>query len=432
MYSFAHKVKDTQSAIFSPTKRKIKGQARAVDHILHTQYRLGSIQTKLKVNTPNDKYEQEADRTASMVMGQEYFKPSSSSINNALDRNSSEKNQTLQKKMSRSYTPLTGVLNRNSTGRPLPDNVRHYMEPRFGADFSQVRVHTDPGAAQLNHVLNAQAFTHQQDIYFGVGKAANRSTLTAHELTHVLQQTGRTQSSQTGNMPSLQREIQMRPPGRGEASAFERRQEIIDRMNGLSSGMEYRLDAGVLRYNIVNVDALSPFDRRIQGFIDQEDIVPMRLISGVGYVAGGPLLIDSLQLGYVDLDDLMASDDIGFQSLMIHFLTERFNVRNYNRRLGMADVGAEWNRVHPMGIQAEAEFLQDLFNDPSIRRNWVDQNANRLISAFRSRDEAYHIFIIIRGSSGRERRGAEVSVRTKGGQRMSAQDFLRERAAVAQ
>jgi hypothetical protein len=64
------------------------------------------------------------------------------------------------------------------------------MEPRFGTDFSGVRVHTGEAAVQMNRELNAQAFTHGQDLYFGAGKAPGKDALTAHELTHVVQQTG--------------------------------------------------------------------------------------------------------------------------------------------------------------------------------------------------------------------------------------------------
>jgi Domain of unknown function (DUF4157)/Glycosyl hydrolase family 46 len=73
-------------------------------------------------------------------------------------------------------------------GSPLPDEVRSFMEPRFGADFSQVRVHTGSDAVQMNQDLNAQAFTHKQDVYFGNGKSPAKDALTAHELTHVVQQ----------------------------------------------------------------------------------------------------------------------------------------------------------------------------------------------------------------------------------------------------
>ncbi len=75
-------------------------------------------------------------------------------------------------------------------GSPLSDEVRSFMEPRFGADFSQVRVHTDSNAVQMNQALGAQAFTHGSDIYYGAGKSPGISDLTAHELTHVVQQTG--------------------------------------------------------------------------------------------------------------------------------------------------------------------------------------------------------------------------------------------------
>jgi hypothetical protein len=75
-------------------------------------------------------------------------------------------------------------------GSPLPNDVRSFMEPRLGADFSQVRVHTGSDAIQMNRGLNAQAFTHKQDVYFGAGKTPRTDALTAHELTHVVQQTG--------------------------------------------------------------------------------------------------------------------------------------------------------------------------------------------------------------------------------------------------
>jgi Domain of unknown function (DUF4157) len=75
-------------------------------------------------------------------------------------------------------------------GEPLSDEVRSFMEPRFGADFSQVRVHTGGDAVLMNRELGAQAFTHKRDVYFGVGKAPGKDALTAHELSHVIQQAG--------------------------------------------------------------------------------------------------------------------------------------------------------------------------------------------------------------------------------------------------
>jgi hypothetical protein len=82
------------------------------------------------------------------------------------------------------------------------------MEPRFGADFSGVRVHTGGEAVQMNQELGAQAFTHGSDVYFGAGKSPGNNELTAHELTHVVQQTGVVQrqnkKSQNPTVPILE------------------------------------------------------------------------------------------------------------------------------------------------------------------------------------------------------------------------------------
>jgi uncharacterized protein (TIGR02594 family) len=82
-----------------------------------------------------------------------------------------------------------------SGGSPLPDSVRSFMEPRFGADFSGVRVHTGEESVQMSRAIGAQAFTHGNDVYFGAGKAPGNDELTAHELTHVVQQSGRGRQS---------------------------------------------------------------------------------------------------------------------------------------------------------------------------------------------------------------------------------------------
>jgi hypothetical protein len=75
-------------------------------------------------------------------------------------------------------------------GSPLPDAVRTFMEPRFGMDFGQVRAHTGSDAIQMNRDVGAKAFTHGSDIYYGADSSPDNLELTAHELTHVVQQTG--------------------------------------------------------------------------------------------------------------------------------------------------------------------------------------------------------------------------------------------------
>ena len=79
-----------------------------------------------------------------------------------------------------------------SGGAPLPASVRRFMEPRFGASFADVRIHTDINAASLSRQVAAQAFTTGNHIFFARDQfqpatAAGRE-LIAHELTHTIQQ----------------------------------------------------------------------------------------------------------------------------------------------------------------------------------------------------------------------------------------------------
>jgi hypothetical protein len=79
-----------------------------------------------------------------------------------------------------------------SPGQPLNQQTRAFMEPRFGLDFSQVRIHTHTHAMKAAHSVNARAYTVGRDIVFGASQYSPRSRaglqLLAHELAHVVQQ----------------------------------------------------------------------------------------------------------------------------------------------------------------------------------------------------------------------------------------------------
>ena len=79
-----------------------------------------------------------------------------------------------------------------SPGQPLDEQTRAFMEPRFGHDFSKVRVHADTAAGQSAQSVNARAYTVGQHTVFADGQYAPHTTtgqrLLAHELTHTIQQ----------------------------------------------------------------------------------------------------------------------------------------------------------------------------------------------------------------------------------------------------
>ena len=99
-----------------------------------------------------------------------------------------------------------------SPGVPLDRATLARVQPRFGADFCDVRVHADQGAAESAHALNANAYTVGRDIVFGAGRYAPRSEaglrLLTHELTHVLQQRGAPARAVTAPDDAAEREAE--------------------------------------------------------------------------------------------------------------------------------------------------------------------------------------------------------------------------------
>ena len=205
------------------------------------------VQPKLTIGQPGDKYEQEADSVAEQVMnmpapvqrqenGEEdvqmkpeiqrqeapeeeeemQMKPLASNITPLIQRQEQpeeeemqmkpeiqkqeapEEEEEVQAKSNGGVADMEGLEtqlgNSKGGGSPLSEEAQSFMEPRFGTDFSGVRVHTDSSAVQMNQSIQAQAFTHGQDIYFNSGKYSpdtnEGKSLLAHELTHVVQQRG--------------------------------------------------------------------------------------------------------------------------------------------------------------------------------------------------------------------------------------------------
>ena len=94
----------------------------------------------------------------------------------------------------------------SSPGQALDAGTRAFVEPRFGHDFSRVRVHADEKAAESAQAVNALAYTVRQDIVFGTGQYKPETSegryLLAHELTHTIQQSMADQSSSLQLSPS--------------------------------------------------------------------------------------------------------------------------------------------------------------------------------------------------------------------------------------
>jgi hypothetical protein len=121
-----------------------------------------------------------------------------------------KKQMLLQRHSTGAAAPMTipSVVHQvlGSTGRPLGPDIRGFMEPRFGHDFSNVQVHTDTRAAESARAVNALAYTVGDHIAFEAGQydpsSGRGRRLLAHELTHVVQ--NRNHANRTnGSLPAI-------------------------------------------------------------------------------------------------------------------------------------------------------------------------------------------------------------------------------------
>lgn len=181
------------------------------------------IQPKLTINEPGDIYEQEADAMADKVMRMTdgaaaggFFKPSAGLVQRKCQHCvEEEKDKKLQRKEGEggAAAPLSaeGYVQSLQGGKALDKNERSFFEPRMGYNLGDVRIHNDAAANQSAQNINALAYTHGNNIVFGAnqyqpGTDAGKQ-LMAHELTHVIQQTGTVQRKPACAYEELQNEI---------------------------------------------------------------------------------------------------------------------------------------------------------------------------------------------------------------------------------
>lgn len=159
------------------------------------------LQTKLAIGAVDDPLEAEADAVADQVMrmpapgiqrkcaeceAEEEEELQRKPVVSMIQRKGSEKGSVASDAVS------NGIKASAGGGSTLSADTKHFMESRFGADFSGIRIHTGREAVQMSRDLNARAFTAGNDIYFNEGEyqphTHSGGHLLAHELTHTIQQ----------------------------------------------------------------------------------------------------------------------------------------------------------------------------------------------------------------------------------------------------
>jgi hypothetical protein len=143
------------------------------------------LQAKLRIAASGDRHEREADRVAAQVVAA----PARNGVSNAPPHIGRVSGQPDGRTNAASVDSVLA-----EPGTPLQPALRHDMEQRFARDFSQVRVRSDSAAEQSARDVDARAYTVGADIVFGANRFAPETAegrrLIAHELTHVVQQSG--------------------------------------------------------------------------------------------------------------------------------------------------------------------------------------------------------------------------------------------------
>jgi len=192
----------------SPGARILLLQRTIGNQAVQRMIKSGTLQTKLKISQPVDKYEQEADRVSEQVMRMP--EPTAASggsphIQRACPEcEVEERQQSIEEEGELQAKAALGSISENNPnlesriqslkggGQPLSEKDLAFFEPRFGLDFSQVRIHNDDKSSQIVEGFGAIAFTHGQHIFmdnhqYSPGKI-NRDVVLGHELSHTVQQ----------------------------------------------------------------------------------------------------------------------------------------------------------------------------------------------------------------------------------------------------
>jgi outer membrane protein OmpA-like peptidoglycan-associated protein len=202
----------------------------------------GVIQRKLAVGRVDDPLEHEADRVADQVMRMPATEISTAPALLQISRKCAacEEEETLRKKpagkaeIAANEAPDTVREILRSPGQPLDASSRAYFEPRFGHDFSGVRVHTGAAAERSARDVNAQAYAAGFHIVFGASRFAPGTDegrrLIAHELAHVVQQGGFGRAglpARSSSRPAVAGEVQ--PGTNGTPTTARQRPAVVAR-----------------------------------------------------------------------------------------------------------------------------------------------------------------------------------------------------------
>jgi hypothetical protein len=319
---------------------------------------VAQFQRTLRVSSPRDPAEREAESTATKIMrmaespyvarfagaiGQ--MQRRAAAIARRADGASGAELIARRADGASASGDITSGIAASGSGAPLPGGVRGFMEPRFGADFSGVRIHTGERAAQLSRQVSAQAFTVGNQIFFGKDQFRPEThegkALIAHELTHTIQQGSVQQGGAAAQGGAAQPGTVQR---REDVTVTETAAPQVQRL-GISDALNYFADAAnnipgyrmftiILGVNPINMNR-----------VDRSAANILRAI--VEFIPGGGLIVQALD-AYGVFERAGQWIEQQLASLGISGASIREAINRFLDSLGWRDIfrlGDVWNRA---------------------------------------------------------------------------------------
>jgi hypothetical protein len=373
----------------------------------------------LKIGQPGDKYEQEADRVAERVVSmsesqagetgavsklssdvgirracaeceQEIRRQPEEEEESELRRQPEEKEEgevrrqvdeeeeegALSAKEISGQTPTVtpkvqaNINSMRGNGKPLPKSVRAFFEPRFGYDFSEVRIHTDACAVETAHAVNSKAFTTGRNVVFGAGQyspdTSEGKKLLAHELAHVVQQ-------KVDGSHYIQRNLALTPPNPDVAEPALSDAEIRDAID--FNNRRYQPDVIRLIQDVVGA--------RVTGTMDEDTIRLIALIQAQFDLADvdGKVGPDTFDLLVSELSAENAPTDTCMTMFRIRGPRTPMDLRVAGP--GLANIFSRFNveaRFSPRCNCSEFEYRQFICGTVNRTRAGVVTNINHLFA----------------------------------------------------
>ncbi len=269
-----------------------------------------------------------------------------------------------------------------SGGTPLPLSVRKFMEPRFKADFSNVRIHNDDRSAKLNQQVQAKAFAVSNHVFFGKDQFQPETDegkeLIAHELTHTIQQGG-----------ALQR--------REDAAAVTQRSEPKISRLGISDALDYFADRAYLipgfrMFTIIL--GMNPINR---SDVDRSAANILRAV--VEFLPGGVLITRALDAHGI-FDQVGTWIESQISSLGLTWTIIRSAIDRFLDSLSWTDIfdlGAVWNRakrIFTEPITRIKNFVRSIYNQVIT---FIKDAVLRPLAEMASRTRGWDLLIAVLG-----------------------------------